>query len=141
MIEETLFIVKPDGVSRRLVDEVLLRLESEGLKVKKKIKLTVSREQAEKLYAVHKGKEFYKGLIKFITSGPSVTALIEGEDAVSQLREIMGSTDPREAEPGTIRGDLKEENVLTEDGIIKNIVHGSDSVDTAKEEIKIFFSS
>ncbi|MCX5726171.1 MAG: nucleoside-diphosphate kinase [Candidatus Saganbacteria bacterium] len=138
-MEQTLLLIKPDGVARGLTEEILSKIESSGLIIKKKAKLTLSKDKAERLYAVHKGKEFYQGLIKLITSGPLVATLIEGENAVKKVRDLMGVTDPRKANPGTIRGDLKEENVLTEDGIIKNIVHGSDSVETAKEEIKIFF--
>ena len=139
MIEQTLLLIKPDGVARGLTEEILSKIESSGLIIKKKVKLTLSKDKAERLYAVHRGKKFYQGLIKLITSGPLVATLIEGENAVKKVRDLMGETDPRKANPGTIRGDLKEENVLTEDGIIKNIVHGSDSIETAREEIKIFF--
>ena len=139
MIEQTLLLIKPDGVARGLTEEILSKIGSSGLIIKKKAKLTLSKDKAERLYAVHKGKEFYQGLIKLITSGPLVATLIEGENAVKKVRDLMGATDPRKANPGTIRGDLKEKKVLTEDGIIKNIVHGSDSVETAREEIKIFF--
>ena len=139
MIEQTLLLIKPDGVARGLTEEILSKIESSGLIIKKKVKLTLSKDKAERLYAVHRGKKFYQGLIKLITSGPLVATLIEGENAVKKVRDLMGATDPRKAERGTIRGDLKEENVLTEDGIIKNIVHGSDSIEAAREEIKIFF--
>jgi len=99
----------------------------------------MSREQAERLYAVHLGKSFYAGLVKFITSGPATLMVVEGENAITRLRSLMGETDPRKAAAGTIRGDLREENIFTEDGTMKNLIHGSDSAENAKYEISIFF--
>ena len=99
----------------------------------------MSTSEAERLYAVHKGKSFYAGLIKFITSGPAACMLVEGENAVMRLRSLMGETDSRKAKPGTIRGDLHEENIFTEESVMKNLVHGSDSAENAKYEISIFF--
>lgn len=137
MLERTLFILKPDAVSRWLEREIIKRVKD--LKIVKQKKISVSLEQAQKLYAVHKGKPFYDGLIKFITSGPVIACVVEGEDAILRLRKIMGATDPMKAEVGTIRGDLKEENVLSPYGTIKNLVHGSDSKESADYEIPIFF--
>lgn len=99
----------------------------------------MSREQAERLYKVHLGKSFYPGLVKFITSGPVTLMIVEGENAIACLRSLMGATDPRKASAVTIRGDLKEENIFTEDGTMKNLIHGSDSPENAKYEISIFF--
>jgi nucleoside-diphosphate kinase len=132
-------MIKPDGVSRGLEDEILKRVSQAGLKVVRKYKHNVTEDQAADLYSPHLGKHFYPGLIDFITSGPVICNLVEGEDTIARLRDLMGATDPRKAETGTIRGDLKEENVLNEKGIIKNLVHGSDSPESAKREIAIFF--
>ena len=132
-------MVKPDGVSRGLEKEIFRRVEQTGLKITQKKRLFLSKDQAADLYSPHFGKKFYPGLIKFITSGEVICTVVECEDAISGLRNLMGATDPREAGSGTIRGDLKEENVLNEEGIIKNLVHGSDSSETAKREIAIFF--
>lgn len=139
VLERTFFMIKPDGVSRGLEKEILNRIEQAGLKVINNKKLVVTREQAAELYIPHLGKEFYPGLLNFITSGEVNCSLVEGENAVSCLRELMGATDPREAESGTIRGDLKEENVINAEGIIKNLVHGSDGPQSAKREIAVFF--
>jgi len=139
VLEKTFFMVKPDGVSRGLEKEIFTRIEQAGLKVVQKKKMVMTEDQAADLYSPHFGKKFYPGLIKFITSGEVVCTVVEGEDAISGLRELMGATDPREAGSGTIRGDLKEENVLNAKGIIKNLVHGSDSPETAEREITIFF--
>ncbi|MBU0672586.1 MAG: nucleoside-diphosphate kinase [Candidatus Margulisbacteria bacterium] len=132
-------MIKPDGVSRGLADEVLVRVKKAGLKLIRQKELTMTKELAADLYSPHLGKRFYPGLVKFITSGPVTCCVVEGEDAIGRLRELMGATDPRKALPGTIRGDLKEANVLNPDGIIKNLVHGSDSPASAKREIPIFF--
>jgi len=137
--EKTLLLVKPDGVARNLVDEIKERVKTAGLRIVESKRIQVTEPQAKDLYSVHDGKPFYPGLIKFITSGPIVANIIEGEAAILRLRELMGATDPRKAEPGTIRGDLKEENIFTDDKIIKNLVHGSDSIDSAAREIPIFF--
>jgi len=139
VLEQTFCMIKPDAASRGLTSEILDRIEKSGLKVAKNKKISMSIEESERLYAVHKEKPFYAGLVKFITSGPVDVMLVEGEDAISRLRALMGETDPRKAKPGTIRGDLREENIFTEDGIMKNLIHGSDSLENAKYEISIFF--
>jgi nucleoside-diphosphate kinase len=139
MQEKTLLMIKPDAVSRGLENDIFKRVEQSGLKLVKKQSLLLNESQAADLYSPHLGKSFYDGLVKFITSGPVICVLVEGEDAISRLRKLMGATDPREALPGTIRGDLKEENIFNRDGTIKNLVHGSDSKDSAKREIGIFF--
>jgi nucleoside-diphosphate kinase len=137
--ERTFFMLKPDGTSRGLEKEIYARIEQAGLKVIQKQRLKMSENQAADLYSPHLGKKFYPGLIRFITSGEVVCSVVEGEEAIARMRDLMGATDPREAGPGTIRGDLKEENVLNAEGIIKNLVHGSDSPESANREIRIFF--
>jgi len=132
-------MIKPDGVARGLVDEIIKRVEQSGLKVVKKYKHQITNDQAADLYSPHLGKHFYGGLMDFISSGPVVCTLIEGENAIEKLRELMGATDPREAAKGTIRGDLREEIVTTKAGTIKNLVHGSDGPESAKRESAIFF--
>lgn len=132
-------MIKPDGVSRGLSDEIIKRVEDNGLRIAKKYQQQMPNQTAVELYSIHQGKHFYNGLMKFITSGPVVCAIVEGDGAIAKLREIMGATDPREAAGGTIRGDLKEENIFTEDKTIKNLVHGSDSPESAEREIAIFF--
>ncbi len=139
MREETLLLVKPDGVFRGLTDQILKRIETAGLKIVTRKKLELSPDQAADLYSPHLGKDFYEGLISFITSGPLVAVIVSGENAITRVRELMGATDPRKAEAGTIRGDLKEENIFTRDGTMKNLVHGSDSRASAEREIPIFF--
>ena len=139
MRERTFFMIKPDGLSRNLSAEIINRVKASGLKITAEKETQMDISQAEKLYAVHQGKSFYPGLVKFITSGPVILMIVEGEEAVLKLRKLMGATDPREALPGTIRGELKEAEVINEDGIIKNIVHGSDSRESAEYEIPIFF--
>lgn len=139
MQEKTLFLIKPDGVSRGLDKEIMARVSAAGLKIIDKKQLVVSLETAQDLYSPHLGKPFYPGLISFITSGPVMPMLVQGENAIAKIRGLMGATDPREAKSGTIRGDLKEENIYSEQGTMKNIVHGSDSPGSAKREIKIFF--
>ncbi len=139
MQEKTYFMIKPDGVSRGLTDNIIKRVTEAGLKVEQQKKLTLTAEQAAELYQPHLGKKFYPGLIRFITSGPVVACIVSGESAISRLRALMGDTDPLAAERGTIRGDLKEMDVINEDGIIKNLVHGSDSPAAAAREAAIFF--
>lgn len=139
MPENTLLMIKPDGTSRGLQTEIIYRVGKTGLKIAHQREVMLSPAMAADLYSPHNGKKFYPGLIKFITSGPVVCAMVEGDNAIARLRELMGATDPRLARPGTIRGDLKEENVINENGIIKNLVHGSDSPESAKREIAIFF--
>ncbi|NQT29214.1 MAG: nucleoside-diphosphate kinase [Candidatus Saganbacteria bacterium] len=132
-------MIKPDGVFRGLDQAVFDRVTQSGLKIIDQKKIALTSEQAEKLYRPHLGKPFYAGLIKFITSGPVIVTIISGNNAIKKLRDLMGATDPRKAVAGTIRGDLAEENVLTADKTIKNIVHGSDSPESAKREMAIFF--
>lgn len=132
-------MVKPDGVKRYLSNLILSKIMESGIKVAARKRTVITIEQAQDLYSVHKGKPFYEGLLKFITSGPSIMTVLEGEDAVLKIRAMMGATDPRQAAPGTIRGDNIGDPLLTEDGIIMNICHGSDSPESAKREIAIFF--
>ena len=139
MLEKTFFMVKPDGVSRGLEKEIFKRVKQAGLKVVQKKKLRMTEKQAAELYSPHLGKSFYPGLINFITCGEVICSVVEGENAILCLRDLMGVTDPREAASGTIRGDLKEKNVLNAEGIIKNLVHGSDSPESARREIGVFF--
>lgn len=139
MHEKTLLLIKPDGVARGLEQEIFKRVEGNGLRVEEKKKLSVTPEQAEELYRPHLGKKFYPGLLKLITSGPIIACRVSGEQAISRLRELMGDTDPLAAARGTIRGDLHEADVINEDGIIKNLVHGSDSPGSAGRETAIFF--
>jgi nucleoside-diphosphate kinase len=133
-LERTLSIVKPDGVARNLIGEVYRRFESKGLKLIAARMLKLSQEQAELFYAVHRERPFYKDLVHYMTSGPVIAQVLEGEDAVARHREIMGATDPKKAAPGTIRADLAE-------SVQANVVHGSDAPDTAAQEIAFFFST
>ena len=131
-IERTLSIIKPDGVEKGVIGNVIGRFEKSGLKpVAVKMKL-LSRAEAEGFYAVHKARPFFGDLVKFMTSGPVVLMVLEGESAVAKNREIMGATDPKKAADGTIRKDLATD-------IEKNTVHGSDSPENAKIEISYFF--
>jgi nucleoside-diphosphate kinase len=131
-IGSTLLIVKPDGVRRRLVGEVLRRVEAKGLAIERMDLRTIDRATAEEHYGEHREKPFFAELVGFITSGPVVVAKITGEDAVTCWRTLMGPTDPVDAPPGSIRGDFA--TVIGE-----NIVHGSDSAESAARELKLFF--
>lgn len=131
-IESTLLIVKPDGVRRGLVGEILGRLERKGFRIAELKLMDISRETAELHYGEHREKAFFGDLVGFITSGPVVVARIEGEQAIASMRTIMGPTDPITAPPGTVRGDF---GTL----IGENIVHGSDSPESAERELKLFF--
>ena len=133
-MEKTLSIIKPDGVARGLIGEVIKRLESNGLKLIAMKMLKMTKEQAESFYAVHKERPFFQSLTYFMASGPVVVMVLEGEDAIARYRDIMGATDYREAVQGTIRKDFATD-------IEKNIVHGSDSPETAAFEIGFFFNS
>jgi nucleoside-diphosphate kinase len=133
-MEKTLSIIKPDGVARGLIGEVIKRLESNGLKIITMKMLKMTKEQAESFYAVHKERPFFQSLTYFMTSGPVVVMVLEGEDAIARYRTIMGATDYREAAQGTIRKEFATD-------IEKNIVHGSDSPETAAFEIGFFFNS
>lgn len=132
-MERTFSMVKPDGVAKNLIGEIIRRYEASGLKVVA-LKLTrLSQEKAEELYSIHRGKPFYEELVEFIQSGPVVPMVLEGQEAISKVREVMGATDPKQAAPGTIRGDFAEE-------IGQNVVHGADSSESAEREIPIFFA-
>ena len=131
-VEQTLILVKPDGVQRGLTGEIINRLEKRGLQIVGAKLIHPTRAIAEEHYREHVGKPFYEGLIEFITSGPVLAMVIQGERALTISRQTMGSTDPAEAAPGTIRGDLG----LT---VGRNLVHGSDSAKRGTEEIKIWF--
>ena len=131
-VESTLLIVKPDGVRRGLVGEVLRRVEAKGLRIAEMRMVTIERSTAEEHYGEHREKPFFGELVEFITSGPVVVARLEGEGAIDVWRTLMGPTDPATAPPGTIRGDLGL--IITE-----NIVHGSDSPESAERELKLFF--
>jgi len=136
---QTFFMLKPDAVARGLENEIFSRVEKSGLKVKEKRLIHMSREEAENLYSVHAGKPFFEGLVKMIISAPVVVSLIQGDNVINKIRQLMGATDPRKAEKGTIRGDLKEEQILDINGTIKNLVHGSDSEESFLRESVIFF--
>ncbi len=131
-LERTLSIVKPDGVTRNLIGEVVRRLESAGLKVIGSRMVRLTKAEAEGFYAVHRERPFFNDLVRYMTSGPVVLQVLEGENAVAKNREVMGATDPKKAAAGTIRADLAE-------SIEANTVHGSDSVENAKIEIAYFF--
>jgi nucleoside-diphosphate kinase len=131
-VESTLLIVKPDGVRRGLVGEILRRVEAKGLRIAEMRTMTIDRAMAEEHYGEHREKPFFGELVDFITGGPVVVARIEGESAIEVWRTLMGPTNPVSAPPGTIRGDLAL--IITE-----NIVHGSDSSESAERELKLFF--
>jgi nucleoside-diphosphate kinase len=131
-IERTLSIVKPDGVGRNLIGEVLNRFEKADLKVIAARMMHLSQKEAEGFYAVHRERPFFKDLVKFMTSGPVLVQVLEGEGAIAKNREVMGATDPKKAAKGTIRADLAS-------SIDENVVHGSDAPDTAAREIAYFF--
>lgn len=133
-LERTLSIVKPDGVSRNLIGEVYRRFEKAGLTVVAARMLRLSEREAEGFYAVHRERPFFKDLVRYMTSGPVVVQVLEGENAIARNREIMGATDPKKAAAGTIRADLAL-------SIEQNVVHGSDAPDTAVREIGYFFSA
>lgn len=133
MTERTLVLIKPDGVARRLVGEIISRIEQKGLTIAALELRGVSRELAAQHYAEHDGKPFFEPLLDFITSGPVVAAIVEGPRAIAAFRQLAGGTDPVDkAVPGTIRGDFGLETQL-------NLVHGSDSTDSAKREIALWF--
>ena len=132
-MERTLVFVKPDGVQRGLVGEIISRLERKGLKIVALRMLRMDRAMAERHYGIHRDKPFFSSLVDFITSGPIVAAVVEGRQAVEVIRRLMGDTDPLKAAPGTIRGDFGME-------VQENLIHGSDSVENAQKEISHFFS-
>lgn len=131
--ERTFSIVKPDGVQKNLIGEIYRRFESAGLRVIAAKMVMLRQDQAEQFYAVHKERPFFPDLVKYMTSGPVVVQVLEGEDAINKNRELMGATDPKQAAAGTIRADFA-------DSIEENVVHGSDGPDTAAQEIAFFFA-
>ena len=131
-MEKTLLVIKPDAVERKLIGDIIQRVERKGLEIKALKMERIALEKAEKHYEVHKEKEFYNDLINFITSGPVVLMVIEGENCIQIVRQMAGSTSPLDAMPGSIRGDYSVD-------LLKNIVHTSDSVESSRREIKNFF--
>lgn len=131
-VERTLSIIKPDAVAKNVVGKIYSRFESNGLKIAAAKLKWLSRAEAEGFYAVHRERPFFKDLVDFMISGPVMIQVLEGENAIAKNRELMGATDPKKAEPGTIRADFAE-------SIDANAVHGSDGPDTAKVEIAYFF--
>ncbi|MGB5717825.1 MAG: nucleoside-diphosphate kinase [Gammaproteobacteria bacterium] len=132
-IERTFSIIKPDAVAKNVIGEIISRFENNGLQVVASKMLHLNKEQAEGFYAVHAERPFYNDLVQFMISGPVVVQVLEGEDAISKNRELMGATNPAEAAPGTIRADFART-------VDENAVHGSDAPETAAVEIKYFFS-
>ena len=133
-MERTLSIVKPDGVQKHLIGEVIKRFEDHGLKVVGLKMISMEKKEVEGFYAVHRGKPFYESLTTFMSSGPAVVMVLEGESAISKTRELMGATDPKQAKEGTLRCQYAT-------NIERNVVHGSDASETAAFEIKYFFNS
>lgn len=132
-VEQTLSIIKPDGVQKNLIGEIIGRFEKAGLQIVAARMMHLSQDQAEGFYAVHKERPFYKDLVSYMTSGPVVVQALEGENAINLNRKIMGATNPADADAGTIRADFA-------DSIEENIVHGSDGPETAAQEIAFFFA-
>ncbi len=132
-MEQTLSIIKPDAVKKGVIGKIIDRFESNGLRIAAMKKLQLSKKEAGDFYAVHKERPFFGELVEFMTSGPIVAMVLEGENAVAKNRELMGATDPKEATPGTIRADFAE-------SIDANAVHGSDSIENARTEISFFFA-
>ena len=132
-IERTLSIIKPDGVQKNLIGEVYRRFEQAGLKVIAARMLHLSTAQAEAFYAVHSQRPFYRDLVNYMTTGPAIAQVLEGENAIETHRRIMGATDPKKADAGTIRRDFAA-------SIEENVVHGSDAAETARQEISFFFA-
>lgn len=131
-MQRTLILIKPDGVRRRLIGEIIGRIERRNLRIAAMKMLTPSRELAEQHYAAHRGKDFFEPTVEFITSGPVVAMVVEGQNAVSLMRNMIGALDPQEAASGTIRGDLTTSTR-------ENLIHGSDAADTAEREIALWF--
>ncbi len=132
-MEQTLSIIKPDAVAKGVIGKIMDRFETNGLRIAAAKKLQLSQADAEAFYAVHSERPFFKDLVDFMISGPVVVMVLEGEGAMAKNRDLMGATNPQEAEPGTIRADFA-------DSIDANAVHGSDSLENAANEIKFFFS-
>lgn len=133
-LQRTLVIIKPDGIQRGLIGEIIKRFEDRGLQLIAMDLRIVTKDFAEKHYAAHKGKKFYEGLIKYITSSPITAMVWEGSNAITAVRQTIGSTNPIEAAPGTIRHDL---SIITS----RNLVHASDSIETAEKEISLWFDN
>jgi nucleoside-diphosphate kinase len=133
-LERTLSIVKPDGVAKNLIGNVYSRFEKAGLRIVAARMMQLTQAQAEGFYAVHRERPFFKDLVRYMSSGPVVVQVLEGENAVAKNRELMGATDPKKADKGTIRADLAA-------SIEENVVHGSDSADNARTEIAYFFAA
>jgi nucleoside-diphosphate kinase len=133
-VERTLSIIKPDAVAKNVIGQIYTRFEKAGLKIVAARMMWLSRAQAEGFYAVHKERPFFKDLVEFMSSGPVMVQVLEGDDAIQKNRELMGATDPKKAEPGTIRADFAQ-------SIDANAVHGSDSPESAAAEIAYFFSA
>jgi len=131
-VEQTLSIIKPDGVQKNLIGEIVGRFEKAGLEILAARMIRLSREQAEEFYAVHKERPFFNDLVSYMTSGPVMVQALQGESAIDANRQIMGATNPADADPGTVRADFAA-------SIEENIVHGSDAPDTALQEIAFFF--
>ena len=131
-LERTLSIIKPDAVKKNVIGKIVARFEAAGLRIVAARMMHLSREQAEGFYAVHRQRPFFRDLVQFMTSGPVLIQVLEGENAIARNRELMGATDPKKAERGTIRADFAE-------SIDANAVHGSDSPDTARMEVAYFF--
>ncbi len=132
-VEQTLSIIKPDGVEKNLIGEIYSRFEKAGLRIIAARMMHLSKGQAEGFYAVHRERPFFNDLVAYMTSGPVIVQVLEGEDAIAKNREIMGATNPADAAPGTIRADFAA-------SIEENVVHGSDGADTAATEIEFFFA-
>ena len=135
-LSRTFIMIKPDGVRRKLIGKIITRFEEAGLIIIIMKMLNLTRKIAEKHYAEHKGKDFYDNLLRFITSGPSVAMVLEGNETVPEVRRMVGATNPAEAIKGTIRGDLKEEPLKS---VTENLIHASDSDESAQREITLFF--
>ena len=131
---KTCFMIKPDGVERNLIGQIISRVEAKGFNITKIKMMIISKELAEEHYGEHKDKPFFNDLVSFITSGPVVAMQVEGNDVVLQIRNLMGATNPSESTPGSIRGDLATE-------LDKNVVHGSDSDESAERELSLFFGN
>ena len=131
---KTFFMIKPDGVQRNLIGQIISRVEAKGFNITKIKMMIISKELAEEHYGEHKDKPFFNDLVSFITSGPVVEMQVEGNEVVIQIRNLMGATNPSESTPGSIRGDLATE-------LDKNVVHGSDSDESAERELSLFFGN
>lgn len=132
-IERTLSIIKPDAIAKNVIGEIYSRFEKAGLRIIAAKMMHLDQEKAEAFYGVHKGRPFFNDLVNFMISGPVMIQVLEGENAVLKHRDLMGATNPKEAAPGTLRADFA-------DSIDANAVHGSDAIETAKEEIAFFFA-